>query len=269
MSATLPLETSAPPTPLQIFEDSFSILALSLMTALPVIEMIARNVPLVRHPRLGRHRAAAHAMDRDAWRHAGLAIRPPPWPLLLQLSPGILDRARKNLLERRARRRLHLPRLRELGLRPERTRSRQLSPPRPSQMDRACHHAGRFCRHRSARGLERQRELDRPRHRRPWSLHPRTVRLRDPHRRARRASAFLRSSRACHRSRPPDLRRLRRPRSAAVLVQRHAGCVSPGGDVSPGCFSVAPLHPALHAGRIFHGARRRHQATAARLHRAV
>ncbi len=42
MSANLPLETSAPPTPLQIFEDSFSILALSLMTALPVIEMIAR-----------------------------------------------------------------------------------------------------------------------------------------------------------------------------------------------------------------------------------
>ncbi len=43
MSATLPPETSAPATPLQIFEDSFSILALSLMTALPVIEMIARQ----------------------------------------------------------------------------------------------------------------------------------------------------------------------------------------------------------------------------------
>ncbi len=42
MSANLPLETSTQPTPLQIFEDSFSILALSLMTALPVIEMIAR-----------------------------------------------------------------------------------------------------------------------------------------------------------------------------------------------------------------------------------
>ncbi len=43
MSATLPAETSGPPTPLQLFEDSFSILALSLMTLLPVIEMIARQ----------------------------------------------------------------------------------------------------------------------------------------------------------------------------------------------------------------------------------
>jgi C4-dicarboxylate transporter, DctM subunit len=43
VSATLPPETSAPATPLQIFEDSFSILALSLMTALPVIEMISRQ----------------------------------------------------------------------------------------------------------------------------------------------------------------------------------------------------------------------------------
>ena len=42
MSATLPVETSGPATPLQLFEDSFSILALSLMTALPVIEMVAR-----------------------------------------------------------------------------------------------------------------------------------------------------------------------------------------------------------------------------------
>ncbi len=43
MSATLPAETSGPATPFQIFEDSFSILALSLMTALPVIEMVARQ----------------------------------------------------------------------------------------------------------------------------------------------------------------------------------------------------------------------------------
>jgi C4-dicarboxylate transporter DctM subunit len=42
VSATLPPDTVAPPTPVQIFEDSFSILALSLMTALPVIEMVAR-----------------------------------------------------------------------------------------------------------------------------------------------------------------------------------------------------------------------------------
>jgi C4-dicarboxylate transporter, DctM subunit len=42
VSATLPVETSGPATPLQLFEDSFSILALSLMTALPVIEMVAR-----------------------------------------------------------------------------------------------------------------------------------------------------------------------------------------------------------------------------------
>jgi C4-dicarboxylate transporter, DctM subunit len=41
VSATLPTE-SGPNTPLQLFEDSFSILALSLMTALPVIEMVAR-----------------------------------------------------------------------------------------------------------------------------------------------------------------------------------------------------------------------------------
>ena len=91
---------------------------------------------------------------------------------------------------------------------------RQLSTPRPSQMDRACHHAGRLCRHRSARRLERQRRLDWPRDRRHRPLHPRTLRLRDPHRRARRASALLRSSRACHRPRPPDLRRLRRPGAA-------------------------------------------------------
>jgi tripartite ATP-independent transporter DctM subunit len=43
VSATLPAETSGPATPFQIFEDSFSILALSLMTALPVIEMVARQ----------------------------------------------------------------------------------------------------------------------------------------------------------------------------------------------------------------------------------
>jgi C4-dicarboxylate transporter DctM subunit len=43
VSATLPIETTGPPTPLQRFEDSFSILALSLMTALPVIEMVARQ----------------------------------------------------------------------------------------------------------------------------------------------------------------------------------------------------------------------------------
>jgi tripartite ATP-independent transporter DctM subunit len=42
VSATLPPDNSTPATPLNIFEDSFSILALSLMTALPVIEMIAR-----------------------------------------------------------------------------------------------------------------------------------------------------------------------------------------------------------------------------------
>jgi len=43
VSATLPSETTAPATPLQLFEDSFSILALSLMTVLPVIEMISRQ----------------------------------------------------------------------------------------------------------------------------------------------------------------------------------------------------------------------------------
>jgi tripartite ATP-independent transporter DctM subunit len=43
VSATLPPDTSAPETPLNFLEDSFSILALSLMTALPVIEMIARQ----------------------------------------------------------------------------------------------------------------------------------------------------------------------------------------------------------------------------------
>ena len=42
-STTPPQETAGPATPLQLFEDSFSILALSLMTALPVIEMIARQ----------------------------------------------------------------------------------------------------------------------------------------------------------------------------------------------------------------------------------
>lgn len=44
MSATTPpQENAGPPTPLQLFEDSFSILALSLMTALPVIEMVTRQ----------------------------------------------------------------------------------------------------------------------------------------------------------------------------------------------------------------------------------
>ena len=44
MSHGAPLpEPSGPATPLQIFEDSFSILALSLMTLLPVIEMVARE----------------------------------------------------------------------------------------------------------------------------------------------------------------------------------------------------------------------------------
>jgi len=43
VSATLPTDTSTPVTSLQLFEDSFSILALSLMTALPVIEMISRQ----------------------------------------------------------------------------------------------------------------------------------------------------------------------------------------------------------------------------------
>jgi C4-dicarboxylate transporter, DctM subunit len=43
VSATLPPDTSAPATPLNLFEDSFSILALSLMTLLPVIEMVARQ----------------------------------------------------------------------------------------------------------------------------------------------------------------------------------------------------------------------------------
>ena len=38
-----PRENPAPATPFQIFEDSFSIAALSLMTALPVIEMVARQ----------------------------------------------------------------------------------------------------------------------------------------------------------------------------------------------------------------------------------
>jgi C4-dicarboxylate transporter DctM subunit len=40
---TPPPENAAPATPLEIFEDSFSILALSLMTVLPVIEMISRQ----------------------------------------------------------------------------------------------------------------------------------------------------------------------------------------------------------------------------------
>jgi C4-dicarboxylate transporter DctM subunit len=41
--ATPPPETAGPATPLQLFEDSFSILALSLMTLLPVIEMVSRQ----------------------------------------------------------------------------------------------------------------------------------------------------------------------------------------------------------------------------------
>ena len=41
--ATPPPENTGPTTPLQLFEDSFSILALSLMTALPVIEMVSRQ----------------------------------------------------------------------------------------------------------------------------------------------------------------------------------------------------------------------------------
>jgi C4-dicarboxylate transporter, DctM subunit len=41
--ATPPPENAGPATPLQIFEDSFSILALSLMTLLPVIEMVCRQ----------------------------------------------------------------------------------------------------------------------------------------------------------------------------------------------------------------------------------
>ena len=41
--ATPPPENAGPGTPLQIFEDCFSILALSLMTALPVVEMISRQ----------------------------------------------------------------------------------------------------------------------------------------------------------------------------------------------------------------------------------
>ena len=44
MSVSTPLpETSAPSTPLQIFENFFSVVALSLMTALPVIEMVSRQ----------------------------------------------------------------------------------------------------------------------------------------------------------------------------------------------------------------------------------
>jgi tripartite ATP-independent transporter DctM subunit len=44
VSAATPLPDNARPvTPLQLFEDSFSILALSLMTALPVIEMVSRQ----------------------------------------------------------------------------------------------------------------------------------------------------------------------------------------------------------------------------------
>ncbi len=43
MSTALPQENSSPATPLQLFEDSFSILALSLMALLPVIEMVART----------------------------------------------------------------------------------------------------------------------------------------------------------------------------------------------------------------------------------
>ena len=41
--ATPPPENTGPATPLQLFEDSFSILALSLMTLLPVIEMVSRQ----------------------------------------------------------------------------------------------------------------------------------------------------------------------------------------------------------------------------------
>jgi C4-dicarboxylate transporter, DctM subunit len=41
--AAPPIETSAPSTPLQAFENFFSVAALSLMTALPVIEMVARQ----------------------------------------------------------------------------------------------------------------------------------------------------------------------------------------------------------------------------------
>jgi len=41
--ATPPPENAGPPTLLQLFEDSFSILALSAMTVLPVIEMISRQ----------------------------------------------------------------------------------------------------------------------------------------------------------------------------------------------------------------------------------
>ncbi len=43
----------------------------------------------------------------------------------------------------------------------------------------------------------------------------------------------------------------------------------PGGDVPPGCVSVAAVHSAVHAGRIFHGARRRNETPAARLHGAL
>ena len=42
--ATPPPENAGPATPLQLFEDSFSILALSLMTLLPVIEMVSRQL---------------------------------------------------------------------------------------------------------------------------------------------------------------------------------------------------------------------------------
>jgi tripartite ATP-independent transporter DctM subunit len=42
-ATTPPPENSGRATPFQIFEDSFSILALSLMTALPVIEMVSRQ----------------------------------------------------------------------------------------------------------------------------------------------------------------------------------------------------------------------------------
>ena len=41
--AVPPPETPQRSTPLQFFEDSFSIVALSLMTALPVIEMVTRQ----------------------------------------------------------------------------------------------------------------------------------------------------------------------------------------------------------------------------------
>ncbi|MGD0436107.1 MAG: C4-dicarboxylate ABC transporter permease, partial [Bryobacteraceae bacterium] len=44
MSVAAPApETIGPSTPLKLVEDSFSVVALSLMTLLPVIEMVARE----------------------------------------------------------------------------------------------------------------------------------------------------------------------------------------------------------------------------------